>query len=448
MFQVIRKYKGDFRLNTKLALPIMAGQLGQVAVNLADNIMVGKLGATALASVSFANAIFALFFVFGMGISFALPPLVSEADGAREDVMISRYFKHSLLLNFLFAVLSFLIIISSMWTLDFLGQEPQVVLLAKEYLYYTAWSIIPYMVFQAIRCYSDGMSETLPPMIVIISGNILNIALNYVLIFGHFGLPALGVEGAALASLISRVFMVTSLLLLLYKWKNLWSYIAACDFFRYQWEIFRKLLRLGVPTSLQMFFEVSAFSGAAIIAGMISKNALAAHQIAINLASITFMICTGLAMAATIRVGNQIGQKNIPKIKAAGESALIQVVVIMGIFAILFIVLKNLLPLIYISDIEVVKIASSLLVLAAIFQIPDGVQVVAQSALRGLQDVKSPTIITFISYWLVGLPYSYISAIIFNWGPKGVWIGLILGLSISAVLLTIRFKRLSSTIQV
>ena len=445
MISILAKYKTDFRLNTKLALPIMAGQLGQTAVAVADNVMVGKLGATALAAVSFAIALFAVFFVVGMGISFALPPLVSEADGAGDHQSVSTYFKHSLLLNTALSIVFLGLILLGIPLLDYMGQDPDVVVLAKEYLVFTAWSIVPYMIFQAFRCYCDGMSETLAPMIVIITGNALNIVLNYLLIFGHWGFPAMGVEGAALASLIARIVMVIALIGLMIRWKDLWSHIAACDFSRYEVPLFQKLLQLGIPTSGQMFFEVSAFSGAAIITGMISKDAQAAHQVAINLASITFMIITGLAMASTIRVGNQLGKKSKQGIQDAGHSALIQVAVIMTAFAAMFVLLRDLLPLIYIDDIEVVSLASTLLICAAIFQLPDGIQVTAQSALRGLQDVKVPTLVTFVSYWLIGIPFSYISAIHYGMGAVGVWIGLILGLSISAILLTRRFTKLAAS---
>ena len=443
MFQILTKYRNDFRQNTILALPIMAGQLGQTAVNVADNLMVGKLGASPLAAVSFANALFAIFFVVGMGISFALPPLVSEADGSGAHKGISQYFKHSLVINSIFAVISVVVLLAGLPLLQYMGQEPSIIPLAKDYLVYTAWSVIPFMLFQTLRCYSDGMSETLLPMIIIISGNVLNIGLNYGLIFGNWGLPALGVEGASVASLIARWFMVVTMVVMLLYWKNLWSYIAACDFSKYQKAIFEKILKLGIPTSLQMFFEVSAFSGAAIIMGLISKEAQAGHQIAISLASVTFMICTGLAMAATIRVGNQLGKNNQLAMRSAGYSALIQVTVIMALAGLMFLMLRHELPLLYIKDTEVVSVASTLLICAAIFQIPDGIQVTAQSALRGLQDVTVPTVVTFVSYWLIGIPVSYITAITFEWGPIGVWIGLIVGLSISAVLLSRRFGRLS-----
>lgn len=421
----------------------MAGQLGQITVYLADNMMVGRLGAGALAAVSLAVAIIAVPTVVGMGIAFALPPVVSEADGAGDKKNVSRYFKHSLLINLVIGIISCGLILLMLPLMEYLGQDPEVVALAKGYLIFSAYALIPFMIFSTFRSYSDGMSETLPPMIAMIAGNILNIGLNYVLIFGHFGFDAHGVEGAAIASFIARIAMVFILIGLLYKWKDLWSYIEACDYQKYQRSIFNKLLELGVPTSLQMFFEISAFSGAALIMGMVSKNAQAAHQIAINLSSITFMICTGLAMASTIRIGNQLGKKNPQGMRDAGMSALIQVTFIMLIFSLLFVLFRSYLPHLYIDDSIVIEIAASLLIFAAIFQVPDGVQVTALAALRGLQDVKVPTMITFFSYYVFGIPISYMAAIHWGMGAYGVWLGLLIGLFISASLLTLRFDRLS-----
>ena len=440
---ILQKYKQDFRLNLKLALPIMAGQLGQITVYLADNIMVGKLGAVSLAAVSFAVALIAVPIVIGMGISFALPPLVSEADGAGEKKKISQYFKHSFIINIGIGVLSCILMMMSLPYLSLLGQEPEVVEIARGYIYYSAWAMIPLMIFLTLRSYADGMSETMPPMIAMIIGNIINIALNYVFIYGKLGMPAMGVDGAGLSSLIARISMIIVLVVILFRWKDLWKYIQECNFRTYQLPIFIKIFNLGIPTSLQMFFEISAFSGAALIMGMVNSNAQAAHQIAINLSSITFMICSGLAMASTIRVGNQLGKKNYLALRDAGISVLLQVALIMSIFSLLFVVLRHVMPLIYIDDEVVVGIASTLLIYAAIFQVPDGIQVAALASLRGIQDVKTPTLITFFSYYIFGIPISYFAALHWGMGATGVWLGLLIGLFISATLLTIRFDRLS-----
>ncbi len=441
----LEKYKKDFTLNLKLAMPIMAGQLGQITVYLADNLMVGRLGAEALAAVSLAIAIIAVPTVIGMGIAFALPALISEADGAGEQRKISQYFKHSFVINLIIGLIACGLIIWGLPLMDHIGQDPDVVVLAKRYMIMSAISMIPFMIFSTFRSFSDGMSETKPPMIAMLLGNVLNIGLNYLLIFGKFGFPALGVEGAALASLIARTAMIVFIIVLLMKWKNLWDYIKACNFWKYQQHMFSKIFKLGVPTSLQFFFEISAFSGAALIMGMVSKNAQAAHQIAINLSSITFMICSGLAMAATIRIGNQLGKKDYDMMRNAGLSAFIQVTLIMGVCSLIFVAFRAYLPLLYIDDVNVVEIASYLLIFAAIFQIPDGLQVTALSALRGLQDVKIPTYITFFSYYLVGIPISYFTAIEFGFGAPGVWLGLLVGLFLSASLLIYRFHKLSNS---
>ena len=443
MQNFITKYKKDFRLNLKLALPLMASQLGQVVVNFVDNIMVAKLGPAALAGVSFANALYAICLVFGMGISFALPPLISEAQGAVDDRRISSYFKHSLIVNLAFGVFSMILLIAFIPFMKYLGQDPEIIPHAADYMYYSALGMIPFMIFQTLRCYSDGLSETLPSMIIIILGNLLNVILNYLLIFGHWGLPEMGAAGAALSSLISRVFMVFGILIIFRHWKNLWIYLSEVRFNMYKSSYFKKILSLGIPSSFQMTFELTAFSAAAIIMGFIGKIEQASHQIAINLASITFMIATGLAMASTIRVGNQLGKGNISKVKDAGYSAMIQITIFMIVAAIGFVLARHLLPTIYMDNAEVISIAAYLLLAAAIFQIPDGIQVITLSALRGLQDVKVPTFITFLSYWLLGIPCSYILAITLEWGPIGVWIGLILGLTISAIFLSYRFKMLT-----
>lgn len=417
--------------------------MGQILVNLSDALMVGRLGAVSLAAISLANSIFAVFLVFGMGISFALAPLVSYSDGADEHREISRHFKHSLVVNVLFALVFIGIIELLIPYFGVLRQDPDVLALAIPYLRISMWSVVPMMIFLAMRGYSEGLSKTMPPMIAIIVGNVINIVLNYVLIFGKLGMPDYGVKGAAYSSLFARVLMAVIMFILIYYNKPLWNIIKQTNFFRYQRKRFVKVLKLGIPTAFQMGFEVSAFSGAAIIMGMISSDAQAAHLIAINMASITFLVCTGLAMAGTIRVGNLLGQKAFVKLRNAGFSVMIQVSVFMCITGIIFIVFREWLPYLYIEDEQVVQIATLLLVYASIFQIPDGIQVTALGALRGFQDVRIPTIITLLAYWVVGIPLSYFAGVVWSMGPGGVWLGLIAGLTISSIWLFWRFNAIT-----
>ena len=439
-----QSYKEDFRKNLSLAFPIMASQVGQMLVNFIDNIMVGRLGPEALAAVALANSIYITFLVVGMGISFALPPLVAQAHGKNEPNKISVLFKHSFIINFSFAGFSIIAVELILPLLNHLGQDPEVVRLAQPYLRISAWALVPFMIFQTFRCFADGMSQTLPAMIATLTGNVFNVLFNYMLIFGKLGAPALGVTGAAVGTLLARLIMIVLIIILIYRWKNLWSHIYFVKHQVLDKALFKKLLSLGIPTSLQMFFEVSAFAGAALIMGTLGAVPQAAHQIAINLASMTFLTCTGLAMAATIRVGNRLGQNDLIGVQKAGNSAIIQVTAFMLCAAVLFILLRDYLPLIYIDDVEVVKIASVLLITAAFFQVSDGIQVVALGALRGIQDVKIPMVITFIAYWVFGLPISYFSARDWGFGPAGVWIGLVIGLTISAAFLTIRFRTITT----
>ncbi len=438
------KYRKEFRGNLMLAFPIMAGSLGQVSVNFVDNLMVGRLGAESLAAVALAIAIYISFYVIGKGISYGLTPLIAEADGAKKHSRIPALLRHSMVINMTYALACGLIIYFGVDVLDHLGQDPEVVALAKPYMVISGWALLPMMFFQTLKCYSEGMSETKPAMIASLSGNVLNVILNFMLIYGYWGAPALGVKGAALGTLISRVLMVIFLLFILYRKSELWKHMKDSISRAIDSVEIKKILTLGIPTSMQMFFEVSAFAAASLIMGTLGAHELAAHQIAINLAAITFLTCTGMALATSIRVGNQLGQVDYDRMHNIGIAAIMQVTFFMFIMASIFILLRNLLPTMYISDPAVIDVAALLLVVAGFFQISDGIQVVAQGALRGLQDVKTPTVITFLAYWVVGMPISYVSARILDWGPLGVWMGLLVGLTVSAILLSRRFYRIST----
>ena len=438
------KYINEFHGNLLLAFPIMAGSLGQVSVNFIDNLMVGRLGAEALAAVALAIAIYIPFYVVGKGISYGLTPLIAEADGADRSDKVPALLRHSMVINIVFALLCALVIYFGVSILDHLGQDSAVVALAKPYMVISGWALIPMMFFQTLKCYSEGMSETKPAMIASLTGNVLNVFLNFALIYGYWGAPALGVKGAALGTLISRVLMVLFLLIILSRKSVLWSHLKNSISMSIESIEIKKILTLGIPTSMQMFFEVTAFAAASLIMGTLGAHELAAHQIAINLSAITFLTCTGLALATSIRVGNQLGQVNYDRMHNIGIAAIIQGALFMLAMAILFILLRNILPTMYIADPAVIKIAALLLVVAGFFQISDGIQVVSLGALRGLQDVKTPTIITFLAYWLIGIPISYISARFLGWGPMGVWLGLLTGLTVSAILLSSRFYSIST----
>ena len=441
MKEIYLKYQNDFRQNLKLAVPIIGGQLGQVLVNLADNVMVGWLGATALAGISTGNSIFMLFMIVGMGMSYALPPLVAEADGSKDYSMVSRYFRHSMFINLVFTVICIVLLLIIIRHLNLIGLPGDVTEATKPYLEISAWSMIPYMMFLTLRGVSDGFSRTSYAMGAILIGNIVNIVFNYFLIYGKFGFPALGLQGAAIASLMARIAMLITLVVFLYRNDALWPFITEGYRSALQLPLVQKILTLAIPSSLQMFFEASAFSIAALIMGRVGKNEQAGHQIALSLSSMTFLIATGLAMAATIRVSNASGKKDHKGMLMAGYSALVQVSGFMAVTALIFTLFRYYLPMMYIDQAEVIHMAAYLLIFAAIFQIPDGIQVTAIGILRGIQDVKIPTLITFIAYWVIGLPVSYFAALHWGMGAGGVWLGLLIGLSVSGSLLVWRFRR-------
>lgn len=302
------------------------------------------------------------------------------------------------------------------------------------------------MAFQAFKQFADGLSETRYAMYATLLANVVNIIANYFLIYGIWIFPRLELEGAAWATLISRFFM------LWFVWEILRHKIKFAEYFEWskkemiKWSIFRRLLSLGLPTALQMFFEVAIFTATIILAGTLGTNSQAANQIALNLASMTFMIAVGLGVTATIRVGNQVGLKRYKELRRIGFSIFLLVFLIEAVFAIIFIVFKDIFPVFYIDNAEVILLASQLLVVAALFQLSDGMQVVILGALRGLQDVKIPTVICFISYWIIGFPVSYFFGQPEQLGSMGIWMGLLAGLTSSALLLYFRFNYLSKSL--
>ena len=437
------RYLKQSRITFLLAYPVMLSQLGQILVGVSDSVMVGQLGTAPLAGVSLGNSIFILFLTFGIGISFGITPLVAKADGERNNKKIIEVLKHGFLVNCVTGLILFLLLYLTSFIFPFLNQPEDVVILAKPYFLIISFSIIPFMVFQVFRQFAEGLSLTKQAMIITISGNVLNVFFNYLLIFGKFGFPAYGLLGAGIATLISRIYMAFAMIL----------FVGYGRFFKPYWAHFRKkgmdksiirsILSIGLPSGLQFIFEVGAFSLAAIMIGWLGASSLAAHQIAINLAAITYMMATGLAAATTIRVGNQLGRRDFKSMRMVGFTGFYMSAIFMGLNALILIGGRHFFPSLYISEPEVIEIASSLLFIAALFQLSDGIQVIGLGALRGMADVKIPTLITLVAYWILALPVGYVLGFSLNMGAIGIWIGLLTGLTIAAVLLYIRFNKLS-----
>ena len=449
------KYTREFKYNLKLAFPVMIGMLGHTFVQFIDNIMVGQLGTAELAAISLGNSFVFIAMSIGIGFSSAITPLVAEADGAKKEDDVSRIFEHSFLICLILGIVLFLLVFLNRNLLYSMNQPIEVVELASPYLFWVSMSLITIVTFQSFRQFADGLSFTRAAMYSTLVGNAINVILNFFLIFGFWIFPKLGVEGAAIGTLISRICMLTFIIFYLKLHKKLSKYIK--KFFPSKIEIKRvkKILYLGLPSALHSLFEVAFFVSAVWMSGFIGKNSQAANQIALNLSSMTYMVALGVGVAAMIRVGNQRGMMNFKKLREVALSTLLLIIIIDIFFCFIFLTFNDSLPLLYLdssdpsgfNDVnEVLKIASNLLIVAGVFQLFDGIQAVVLGSLRGMQDVIKPAIIIFFSYGILGFPISYTLGFYTSLGMVGIWIGLLSGLFFSSLFLFLRFNYLSKKI--
>ncbi len=438
----LQPYRTHVKTTFLIAYPVMLSQLGHILVGVADSMMVGALGAEPLAAVSLANSLVSLGLMFGIGVSIAITPLVAAADGGDTTYDQSQIFRHGLVINTVAGLVLAGLLASSASLLPWFDQPAAVVVLAVPYLIIIALSMVPFMWFQTFRQYAEGLSFTRTAMVITLSANLLNVLLNYLLIYGYAGFPAMGLNGAGVATVVARIAMAGAMTI--YVARSVWFHWSPIRVRSLQRTLTRKMLRIGVPTGFQYIFEVGTFSFASIMMGWLGTRALAAHQIALNLAAVSYMVATGLAAAATVRIGNQLGQRDMPNLRRVGWSALLMSTVLMSTSAGIFLAFNHGLPTLYVDEEPVVEIAASLLVIAAFFQLSDGIQAVALGILRGMADVKIPTLITLIAYWGVGLPIAYLLAFPIGWGAQGIWIGLLISLTVAAILLVRRFRRLST----
>ena len=429
------------------------GMLGHTFVGLVDNIMVGQLGSAELAAVSLGNSFVFIAMSLGIGFSTAITSLTAEADTGNNAVKAKATFKNGLFLCTALGIVLFLAVLLAKPLMYYLDQPEEVVQLAIPYLNLVAFSLFPLIVFQGFKQFADGLSMTRYPMYATLIANVVNVILNYVLIFGKFGFPELGIVGAAYGTLISRFVMLLYLWWLLRGKEKSKALVTNIKFFVLDGVVIKKILSLGFPGAMQMFFEVAIFTSAIWLSGTLGKNPQAANQIALNLSSMTFMVAMGMGVAATVRVGNQKGLKNFKELRRIAFSIFLLTLILSTIFAACFWILNSILPTFYVDlndaanfadNTELISIASKLLLAAAIFQISDGIQVVVLGALRGLQDVKIPTLITFVSYWLIGFPVSYYLGKEESYASFGIWLGLLAGLTSAAILLSIRFNYLTN----
>lgn len=423
-------------------MPIVLSQLGHTLVHMADGMIVGHFAGTVqLAAVSLVNSLFMLILVLGLGISYGLTPLIAQANGGDNKVECGKLISNSLLINLIVSVILYsLVLVVYYFVIDHLKQSPNVVMHAKPYLMFMGISIFPLMIFQVFKQFTEGLGFTKQAMLISIWGNLVNVILGIIFVKGMFGITPMGVSGVGLSTLIDRILMAIAMGAYVFNSKNFKAYLTEFKLFAFDFGRIKKITKLGAPVALQYSFEISAFSGAGLLIGSIGKVEQAAHFTALSLAAFTYMLATGIANAATIKTGNNFGSKNFGPLRFSAIASYHIVIVFMSFTALIFMLANNYLPYIYTSDQTVITIAAQLLILAGFFQLFDGTQVVGLGVLRGLGDVNMPTFITFLSYWVIGIPVGYILGIELKMGVEGIWYGLTFGLLTASILLFIRFQ--------
>ena len=436
-------YLQEARRTLVLAGPIMVGQLSQMLMGVTDAIMIGHVGKVPLAASAFAGSIFGLFFVIGIGLLVPVSVMISRAHGGGDEAEAAEWMGHGAVLSLGAGIISTLLMIALGMQLHRFGQPAEVLAAVNPYFQLIAVSLVPTLMFQVQRQFAEALERPMVPMVFMLIGVLLNIFLNWVLIYGNLGAPAMGLTGAGWATLISRTVGMVVIFYWVSRARDFRAAWPAKWFRRYSWPRFRELLQLGVPIAMSMTFEGGAFGAAAIMMGWLGSTPLAAHQIAISCAAFTFMIPLGLSMAVSIRVGRAVGGGRLDAVRPIGFSAQIISAVIMGAFALLFVFAGEQLARGFVDERDVVLLAAEFLVVAGIFQLADGAQVVGAASLRGLKDVKLPTILTALAYWGFALPLGYWLGLHTDMGAPGIWVGLAGGLIFAAFALIGRFTVLT-----
>lgn len=437
----IANYIPLYRKNLNLAFPVVLSQIGQVTVSLADNMMVGHVGTVELAAAAFSINIFHIGMLLGIGITMGLTPLVGNVYSQKKEQEVGEYLKNGLLLHIATTLLIAVIMYGVSFFLDQMGQPAAIIGKAKPYYLLQVASLFPVLIFYSFKQFLEGVGNTKIAMYITLTSNILNILLNYILIYGKLGFPTLGLNGAGIATLIARLIMPFILIPFIIKNRQFKREFQIAYHAKLNFKKIKEVFAVGFPIGLQIIVEVSTFSFGAIMMGWISKEALAAHQVAIGMASFTYMISLGIGAGTTIQVSHARGLRDQLQLRRNVYASFHLVVLFMSIMGVLFVLFRNYLPFLFTDDSAVVLVASNLLIVAALFQIFDGVQVVLLASLRGLSDVKHPMFMAFVSYMVLGLPISYLFGIVLDFGATGVWLGFLSGLAFAAVLFSFRLKK-------
>jgi len=433
----------EARLTLALALPIVVGQVSQMLMGVTDSIMIGRLGAVPLAASAFASGVFSVFFVVGIGLLLPVAVFVSREHGAGNDRAGARWLQHGVALAGVASLIEIGVMFGLARAFHHMGQPPEVLSEIGPFYTLIAVSLLPVLVFQVFRQFAEALGRPWVPMFIMLAAVALNIGLNWIFIYGNLGAPALGLTGAGWATLASRIAALVAIILWLRKAEAFRRVFPDTWITGLQLAHIREMLRIGVPAAVMLFFEVGGFMVAAVMMGWLGATALAAHQIALSCAAFMFMFPLGLSMAVGMRIGKAVGEGRRELLRPIAGGALAMSCIIMSVSAVGFAVGGEWLARGFVNDSEVIALAAQLLVVAAIFQLFDGAQVIGSGALRGLADVRVPAVITFISYWLLAIPGGYALGLHTSLGAVGIWIGLAAGLAIAGALLALRFRLLT-----
>jgi len=443
MHHPLKSWPVHFKETILLSVPVVIGQLGNLMMNITDNVMVGNVSYLHLSAASLATSTYMMAAILGIGSMNVIAPLVAETVGAKNKAATGDFLWQSLLAGGIAGLATGLLTALAALLLPWMGQPENEIAMAQEFLYILAISNLPMLLFIGGKQYCDGLSLTRVGMLITIAGVLLNIFLNWLLIFGNWGFPRLELAGSGYATLICRVRMAMSILLFLLYSKSILPFRMP---YKANNPILFRIFRLGIPMGLQIFFEVAAFSGASIMAGWLANasEARAAHQIALNLSALSFMIALGISVGASIRIGNALGARDYPNLQRAGNAALILGVICMVVMASTIFLLRHQFPLLYgVKEPEVLRLAAELMIICAIFQLFDGTQGIAAGTLRGLQDVRFPTLMTFVAYWVIWIPLALLLGFTLKQGIDGIWYADVIALAFAAIVLTFRFWKLA-----
>lgn len=437
----IKEYLPFYHRNLKIAIPIIMSSMGTTFVQIIDTLMVGRLGTVELAAVAFSTSIFLLGSLFVSGLLMGGTPIIGQLYSRGENMQISRFFANMMYMAIYVSIVIGIVLYVVRFFMPYMGQDPEVVVFAKQYFLILILSLLPNSLFFVFKQWLEGLGNTAVAMTITLVSNVINIVFNYLLIYGKFGFPELGVVGAGIATLISRIMLVVLFVIYLCfvkRWRVYHQNIFS-NLFSIKEQ--KELYKVGTPIAVHTLLEVSAFSLSGIMMGWIGATAMASHQICSNISMVAFTILLGIANATTIRVSHQFGARDFKSMKMAANASIHLCLLVTIVMGLLFVLLRYPVMHLFTEDEEVVKIGAQILIAVGIYQLFDGMQVVGAGILRGIKDVKITMYAAFVSYLVINLPLGYVLAFVCNWGPLGIWAGFIGGLSTAAFLFRIRYVR-------